>query len=117
MSKIEEVFNRMQEAKKEQRNIRAIYKDALLSSPEYNKIVDQLDDLKIKKKQIEQQTKQDLSADIEKLEELKLDLETDKELISDMALNQYVKGKTVEIVDEYDNKYEPIFSVKFKKTF
>ncbi|NQU83183.1 MAG: hypothetical protein HQ536_00570 [Parcubacteria group bacterium] len=117
MSKLKEIFNRMQEAKKEQRGIRAMYRDALLGSQEYEKIVQDLEDLKIKKKQIEIGVQRDFNADFKKLEELKLDLETDKELISDIALNQYVKGESIEIVDEYDNKYEPIFSVKFKKTF
>lgn len=117
MPKIEEIFNRMQEAKKEQRSIKSMYKDALFSSPDYKKILDDYNDLKRKKKQIEAGIQEEFGADFQKLDEIKLDLETDKELLSDMALNKYVKGESVEIVDQYDNKYEPIFSVKFRKTF
>jgi hypothetical protein len=42
-------------------------------------------------------------------------LVNDAELLADLALNQLVSGETVEIVDENDQKYEPIFSVRFKK--
>ena len=36
-------------------------------------------------------------------------------MMSDIALNKIMKGETVEITDQYDNKYEPLFSVKFRK--
>ena len=117
MAQLEEIFNRMQEAKKEQRSIRSMYKDALLNLQEYQNIVVDLDNLKKKKKQIEAQVQEDFGADFQKLDEIKLDLETDRELLSDMALNKYVKGETVEIIDQYENKYEPVFSVKFRRTF
>ena len=40
----------------------------------------------------------------------------DIELMSDMALNKLVSGETVEVVDEAGDKYEPLFTVKFKKS-
>jgi len=30
-------------------------------------------------------------------------------------MTKLMKGETVEVKDEYDNTYEPIFSVRFKK--
>ena len=36
-------------------------------------------------------------------------------MLSDMALNMYTKGQTVEIVDEHNTRWLPKFSVSFKK--
>ena len=49
------------------------------------------------------------------LEELKLDIATDQELLADIALNMYVNSQQVEIVDEFDQKWHPQFKVQFRK--
>ena len=49
-------------------------------------------------------------------EELKIEIETDQELLADQALNMYVKNETVEIKDEYDQTWYPVFKVSFKKS-
>ena len=68
-----------------------------------------------KKKQIEQTTKEQFSGEFIKLEDLKIDIESDQEMLNDIALNKVMKGESIEIRDEYDNEYEPLFSVKFRK--
>ena len=77
--------------------------------------MEKLKKLKERKKQIEEIIKNEFSAEFNKLDALKLDIETDNQLLSDIAFNQLVKGQAVEVMDEGDNKYEPIFKVKFKK--
>ena len=69
-----------------------------------------------KKKQIENSIKQDFSGEFQKLDDFKIDLESDNTMLSDAAFSKLVKGETVAVVDEYDNNYEPLFTVKFKKT-
>lgn len=115
MENIQEVFNRMQENKKKQKDIRQAYKHSLESSAEYMEIVDKLKTLRERKKQIEAATKESFSGELTKLDDLKIDLESDSVVLSDLVLSDLVKGKTVEVVDQYDNKYEPIFKVNFKK--
>ena len=34
----------------------------------------------------------------------------------DQALNMYVKNETVEIIDEYEQTWHPVFKVSFKKS-
>ncbi len=51
-----------------------------------------------------------------KLDAYKMHLKTDMEMLSDLALNDLMAGKTVEVVDKNNQKYEPLFSVKFKKS-
>jgi hypothetical protein len=65
---------------------------------------------------LESQIKADFQSEISKLEAIKQDIDTDKQLLTDMALTKLMKGETVEIKDEYENTYEPIFSVNFKKS-
>lgn len=115
MANIQEIFNNIQKAKKEQKEIKAMYRDALTNSSGYQKAVEELNLLKEKKKKIEDGLRDDFRTEFDKLEVLKADIENDTMLLSDAALSEYIKGKHVEIVDEYENKYEPIFKVQFKK--
>lgn len=115
MQDIQEIFNRMQDIKKKQKDIRSAYKDALESSEEYKEIGDKIKTLRERKKQIENTTKESFSSELTKLDDFKIDLESDMVLLSDLALNKLVKGETVQVVDEYNNTYEPLFTVKFKK--
>ena len=116
MQDIQEIFNRMQIIKKQQKDIRSTYKDALAATPEYQEINDKIKTLRERKKQIENTTKESFSAELTKLDDFKIDLESDSVMLSDAALTKLMKGETVQVVDEYNNTYEPLFTVKFKKT-
>lgn len=115
MSNLQEVFNRIQETKNKAKEIRKMYKDSLNGSHEYQEILEKLESLKARKKQIETELKEDSMNDFRKLDAYKMHLKTDLEMLSDLALNQFVSGETVEVKDENDQKYEPVFSVRFKK--
>ena len=115
MEKIQEVFDKIEEIKKEQREIKKSYKEALKNSQEYHEITEKMNTTKDRKKQIEEDIKGDFSSEFTRLEDLKIDIEAEKEMLSDIALNKLVKGESLDIKDKYDNKYEPIFNVKFKK--
>lgn len=113
--KLPDVFKRIQEKKKEQRELRALYRDALALSGEYQKIIEEINDLKLKKKQIENGIQSDFKAEFDKLEGLKLNLAGDAQLLSDLALRQLTNGEELKIIDENKAEYEPVFNVRFKK--
>ena len=115
MQDIQEIFNRIQENKKKQKDIRSAYKSALESSGEYKEVCEKIKTLRERKKQIENTTKESFAGELTKLDDLKIDLESDAVVLSDLALSSFVKGNTVQVVDEYNNKYEPVFKVNFKK--
>jgi hypothetical protein len=115
MAQLQEVFNRIQDSKKEQKELKMIYKDALDASTQYREIVEELKVLKEKKQKIESDVRSEYHNELSKLENIKLDIKTDYELLSDLALNQLMKGETVKVADEYETEYEPIFTVKFRK--
>ena len=116
MKTLEEVFAKIQAVKHQQRELRKAYKDALDQVPSYKSTLDDLTALREKKKKIEAQTREEFSKEFDKLEELKLDLEESNLMLTDIALSKLMKGEHVEVKDENNLVYEPLFVVKFKKT-
>ena len=53
--------------------------------------------------------------ELTKKEDLKIDIASDIELLTDVALSSMMKGESVGISDKYENEYEPVFKVMFKK--
>ena len=116
MKTLEEVFAKIQAVKQQQRELRKSYKEALERVPSYKSTVDDLTALREKKKKIEAQTREEFSKEFDKLEELKLDLEENNIMLTDIALSKLVKGEHVEVKDQNNLVYEPLFVVRFKKT-
>lgn len=56
-----------------------------------------------------------ISKRIPKIDAYKMHVKNDLEMLSDLALNKLVSGESVEVIDEAGSKYEPLFTVKFKK--
>jgi predicted nucleic acid-binding Zn-ribbon protein len=116
MQDLQEIFNRIQEIKKKSKDIRSSFKDALATSAEYTELNEKIKTLRERKKQLEASIRADFSSELTKLEDYAVDLESDSTMLSDAALTKLMKGETVQVVDEYNNTYEPEFSVKFKKS-
>lgn len=115
MSKLQEVFDRIQKTKKEQKVIKSAYRDALANSGRHQEVAEKIKALREEKGKIVQSIKEEFSSELDKLETIKTEIETDMMIMSDLAINELTKGNLIEISDEYSNKYEPLFSVKFKK--
>jgi hypothetical protein len=115
MQDIQEIFSRVREAKKKMKDLKEAYKDALETSQAYQETNESLKTLREKKKQIERVTKEQFSGELTQIDDLKIDIASDMELLSDIALTKFMKGEEIEITDEYDNSYEPVFRVNFKK--
>jgi len=115
MQNINEIFNRINEIKKEQKKIRDMYKDALSHSAEYQDALAEWNKIKENKKQIETNIKTDFSGEIDRMDRLKQEMTDSQQMLCDIAITQYSQGQSIEIKDDYNNTYEPVFSVKFKK--
>ncbi len=115
MPKLEEVHGRLQQKKKEKREIVRSFADELRSNARYMEIVEKIEELKAEKKSIENEARaRDL--DVAKLEDLKVDIQSDTILLADIALNMYVQQLPVEILDELNARWVPVFKVSFKKS-
>ena len=116
MQQLQEIFNRIQEAKKKQKDLRETYKDALAASTEYQEIIDKMKTSRERKKQIETTIRTEYSSELTKLDDLDIDIKSDMEMLTDIAITQLAKGEEITVKDEYDNTYEPVFKVNFKKS-
>lgn len=115
MQNLQEIFARIQENKKKQKEIREMYKDMLANTPGYQELVDEAKAAREKKKTVETQIREQMATELTELEDLKIDYDSDMELMSDVAMTMIMKGQTVQVTDQYDNEYEPQFKVGFKK--
>lgn len=115
MASLEEVHARIRAKKKERSEISRMFKDELASEPRYQEIIDKMKALRDEKKSIENAAYTRAAKDAEKLDLLKLDIKSDQEMLSDIAITMYTEGKTVEVVDEYNTRWVPSFSVRFSK--
>ena len=108
-------FDKTLKAKKELKDLQSIISDALNNSSQYRQVVDDIKKLVAKKRQIVDSIKTDFGSEAGKIDVIKADLLNDKMLLSDAALNFALSGKPIEVEDDYGTKYEPVFSVKFRK--
>ena len=115
MSTLEDIYARLEKNKKRRKEINKMLKDELSHSSRYQEISDEMKTLREEKKGIEQDVRAG-NSDVAELEELKAEIQTDQELLADQALNMYVKNEAVEIKDEYDQTWYPVFKVNFKKS-
>lgn len=113
MRDIKEVFERVQEHKREQRELNKSVRDALKNSLEYHEVTEQIERLRVKRAHIEGMLRGELE---QKIDLLKLNIKDGIQALSDIALTTLMKGESVKLTDSEDNEYEPIFSVRFKKT-
>lgn len=115
MMSIHEIYSRLKLKKAERKDLKTTFQDALKNNKRYQEILDEMMKLRIEKKAIENEI---LATEIDKakLEELNLDIKTDSELISDVALTMYVQGEPVEITDDFNVRWVPAFRVTFKKS-
>lgn len=115
MKTIQEIFSRLQEKKKQISVIRKKYKEELSASVEYGHIQDDLQKLREKKKKYELAMKQQTGANFARIDEMSLAIRQDAQMLSDIALTNVMKGEQIAVRDEHTD-YEPVFTVRFRRT-
>ena len=115
MRDVQGIFDEIQELKKEQKEIRREYKDALLSANEYEETVEEAKKLREKKKQIEALTQGQMGARYVRFEEIKVKIEELNQMLTDIAMTNLMDGKTIALKDQFENEYEPVYKITFKK--
>lgn len=113
---VQEIFDRVEKTRARMKELRTMYKDALAGTPEHVEVGEKMTALRERKKQIENTIRESFAKEATELEDLKVDLDSDMEMLSDIALTRLVKGEQVEVTDKFQNQYEPVFSVKFRKS-
>ena len=96
------------------REITKMIRDELVQDTRYRELTEEMKKLRDERKSIENEIKGH-TASPQELDELKIEIQTDQELLADIALNMFTDKQSVEILDEYDQRWVPLFSVKFVK--
>lgn len=117
MGQLQILFEEIREMKKERKDLRDMYKDALVQADNYEEICEEIKTLREKKKAIETRIQNQMGRAYDKMLELDGEIKTKKSMMNDVALNDYTKGDHVEVQDEFGNKYVPEFSVGFRKDY
>ena len=115
MPTLQELHQRLQEKKAQRKDIKQSFQDQLRNNKRYMEIIEEMEKLRSEKKAIENEIL-NRDVDVEKLEELTVDIKTDVILLADVALNMYISNQSVEIVDEQNARWVPLFTVRFKKS-
>jgi len=115
MAELKEIHDRMKVKKSEKKDVSQLIRDVFDQSKPYQEVMEQLKTLKAKRLQLQNEIRAGLMSEVEKIDKLTLELQTDAMLMSDLALTMMMKGETVELTDDNDVKYEPVFKVSFKK--
>ncbi len=115
MKDVQDIFDQVQDLKKEQRNIRKEYKDALYNTEGYEDLLEELKKMRDKKKQMEVQVQEEMGSRYEELETNKSEITELSQMISDVAMSSVAEGKNINVTDKYNNLYEPVYKVTFKK--
>lgn len=115
MQDIQEVYNRIQEKKKERKRIKQMLKDGLDASTPYREKKDEMEKIKAKKKELENGIFASYQTETRELEALDEELKAEQQVMDDIALTLYMKGESIIFKNENDEEYEPLFKVKYKK--
>lgn len=113
---IQDVFLKIKEKKEKLKDLRSMCKELLDASMQYQEVNEEMKALREKRKRIIATVREQCANEMAEIEEITLDIASDEEMLTDIAMTKYTKGESIELKDQYDNTYEPVFSVKFKKS-
>lgn len=113
--KLNLIFITIKEKKQKIKNIKEMFKTSLENNKEYQSILDELSKIKSKKNLIESKLKEEMASEFDKINVLKQEIIGEESKLSDIVLKCLIEGEEVNITDKYDNEFEPVFKVKYKK--
>ncbi len=114
-TRLQEVYAEIQLLKKQRKEIKDGFKNELEHHERYQELLEEMKKFKDEKKSIETQVRESAPGESQKLQDVEVELKADEELLSDLAFNLLMKDETVEVTDQYKNRYVPKFVVKFTK--
>jgi hypothetical protein len=112
---MQEVFDKIQEYKKEAKEIGREYRDALAQSVGYEDTKEEIKKLREKKKSFESVVQAEMGSRFEELEVAKSQIESLGQMLTDIAMTTLMKGESINLKDKNDVEYEPSYKITFKK--
>lgn len=114
-TRLQELYVEIQLLKKQRKDLKDTFKDELSHHARHGELIEEMKTLKAEKGSIETDVRSKSPADAQKLQDIETELKANEELLSDLAFNLLMKDESVEVTDQYENRYVPKFQVKFTK--
>lgn len=113
MQQAQTIFSKLQKNKKKLAELKKQLNDEYKQNTEYLDV-----DLRVKTEQkkraaIRKTIDEQFPDMVNEINDLKIDIASDKEMLNDIILSNYLKGESVELFNEYAQAQLPIFEVKF----
>lgn len=115
MPQLQLIFDRQAKTKQEMKELKAMANEALENNPKYQEALSEFNEVKSKLNILKGSILEKYQAELGKLDNLKADAENDRQLMTDQALNQLIKGEEIIVKDQKGQEYTPIFSIRFKR--
>ncbi|MDP3982029.1 MAG: hypothetical protein Q8P70_00535 [bacterium] len=113
---VQQLFSHLYEKKSERRKFKASMRDELENARGYAEVQEKLELLSKQKKEIKQQVMGKNSTLFAKEERLSKEIGEIEEKLNNAAFSQLVKGNNVVVRDGKNIPYDPVVTVKFKKS-
>ncbi len=115
MQNPQEIFNRISLHKAQIKDIKQMLEGVYMQDSNYQTIIEDVNIKKAKLKDIRIALNETCRSEVDRLDALKNDLKTDRELLSDILLDKYTKGEKIELEGKNNQLVLPIFSLTFKQ--
>jgi hypothetical protein len=110
------VFSDVEKKTNKLKIIKDTIKQVLEDDEEYSSLMDKIKNTKLKADQAKFRILEKLNSEALEIEELKSELKDDKTLLNDKAVADYLNGKDITVTDKKGFVYEPILTIKYKKS-
>src|SRR3989338_5640503 len=114
-SRLQEIHTEIETLKRRRKELNDRFKDELAQTPRHLELKEEMDTLKAERKSIENGIRERSGGEAAELDQIKMEIKSSEELMSDLAFNLIMKEESVELVDANLNRYVPVMLVKFKK--
>lgn len=115
MQDMQKIFDEIQEFKKTRKEIGKEYRDTLSQTNGYSEIKEEIKKLREKKKLLEEGAQSEMGSRWEEFETAKNEIISLEEMLTDVAMNNLMDGKSINLKDKNDVEYEPQYKITFKK--
>lgn len=115
MQDVQKIFLSLQEKKESLKNYKKDFLALCEAIPEWNDLIETKKKYTGKINLVKQQVKDENKNLANKIEDLSIDIASEREMLNDILMSKFMKGEEVEITDKHENKYQTSFNFIFKK--
>lgn len=110
------VFSDVEKKQNKLKIVKDVIKQALENDEEYSSLMTKIKNIKLKANQEKLRILENLNSEALEIEDLSSEIKADKTLLNDKAITDYLNGKDISLVGRDGYIYEPVLTIKYKKS-